>query len=184
MSLIHIKQRIYRCAIVLFAVALSTTLTNNAVYANDNGSSTKNSVETLKRDLLELNKELFIFEEELLFPANTQVAIFISQDAGLLFKMDHAKVLLNNKAVNYHLYTDNELNALSRGAVHRIHTDNLNQGKHKLVIVLGGHGPKGREFKRAAELEFEKSTGTQYIELRIVANTKNQQPEFEFNVWD
>ena len=117
MSLIHIKQRIYRCAIVLFAVALSTTLTNNAVYANDNGSSTKNSVETLKRDLLELNKELFILEEELLFPANTQVAIFISQDAGLLFKMDHAKVLLNNKAVNYHLYTDNELNALSRGAV-------------------------------------------------------------------
>lgn len=184
MSLIHIKQTIYHCVTTLFVVALSITLTNNTAYANDNNSTTKKSVETLKRDLLELNKELFILEEELLFPGNTQVAVFISQDAGLLFKMDHAKVLLNNKVVNYHLYTDNELNALSRGAVHRIHTGNLNQGKHKLVIIFGGHGPKGREFKRATELDFEKSTGSQYIELRIVANTKNQQPEFEFNVWD
>lgn len=180
MLLIRVKQTTYYCLIMLLVLATASHIAN----ANEQSPAAEKSIEALKADLLELNKELFILEEELFFPGNTQVAVFISHDAGLLFKMDFAKVLINNKAVNYHLYTNNELDALSRGAVHRIHTDNLNQGQHKLVIIFGGFGPKGREFKRAAELDFEKSTGSQYIELRISANIKNQQPEFQFKVWD
>ena len=180
MFLIQTTKLVHYFALVLLVSMLSIQESG----ASEDKKTTVESVEILKRDLLDLNKELFILEEELLFPANTQVAIFISQDSGNTFKMDHAKVLLNNKAVNYHLYTENELDALSRGAVHRIHTINLNQGDHKLVIIFGGFGPKGREYKLAAELDFKKSTGTQFIELRILANSKSQQPEFEFNVWN
>ena len=32
--------------------------------------------------MVDLNKDLFILEEELLFPANTQVAVFLSVDVG------------------------------------------------------------------------------------------------------
>jgi len=184
MFLFQINKPTLYFAILLLAAFLASMLSSHVVNANEENNTSLESVEILKRDLLELNKELFILEEELLFPANTQVAIFISQDSGTAFKMDHAKVLLNNKAVNYHLYTENELDALSRGAVHRIHTINLNQGDHKLTIIFGGFGPMGREYKLAAELDFKKTTGTQFIELRILANSKSQQPEFEFNVWN
>src|SRR5882724_8065483 len=35
-------------------------------------------VQSLKKEVLDLNRELFTLEEELLFPANTQVAVFVS----------------------------------------------------------------------------------------------------------
>ena len=38
------------------------------------------TVQDLKKDVVDLNKELFVLEEELLFPANTQVAVFVSMD--------------------------------------------------------------------------------------------------------
>ncbi|MFT3929972.1 MAG: hypothetical protein QM709_06705 [Spongiibacteraceae bacterium] len=36
----------------------------------------------IKKQALELNRDLFSLEEELLFPANTQVAVFVSLDTG------------------------------------------------------------------------------------------------------
>src|SRR5688500_14665630 len=43
------------------------------------------TVQDLKKDVVDLNKELFVLEEELLFPANTQVAVFVSMDIGEFF---------------------------------------------------------------------------------------------------
>ena len=39
-------------------------------------------IQGLKKDVVDLNKDLFVLEEELLFPANTQVAVFVSMDVG------------------------------------------------------------------------------------------------------
>ena len=39
-------------------------------------------VQSLKKEVLNLNRDLFLLEEELLFPANSQVAFFISMDVG------------------------------------------------------------------------------------------------------
>ena len=46
------------------------------------------SVQDLKKDVVDLNRELFVLEEELLFPANTQVAVFVSMDIGEFFALD------------------------------------------------------------------------------------------------
>ena len=42
-------------------------------------------VQDLKKEVLDLNRDLFLLEEELLFPANSQVAFFISMDVGEYF---------------------------------------------------------------------------------------------------
>src|SRR5687768_9929286 len=46
------------------------------------------TVQDLKKDVVDLNRELFVLEEELLFPANTQVAVFVSMDIGEFFALD------------------------------------------------------------------------------------------------
>jgi hypothetical protein len=38
--------------------------------------------------VIDLNRDLFVLEEELLFPANTQVAVFVSMDVGDFFALD------------------------------------------------------------------------------------------------
>ena len=45
-------------------------------------------VQGLKKDVVDLNRDLFVLEEELLFPANTQVAVFLSMDVGDFFALD------------------------------------------------------------------------------------------------
>ncbi|HEV8443094.1 MAG TPA: hypothetical protein VGQ27_06420, partial [Steroidobacteraceae bacterium] len=57
------------------------------------------TVQDLKKDVVDLNKELFMLEEELLFPANTQVAVFVSMDIGEFFALDSLTLKIDNKEV-------------------------------------------------------------------------------------
>lgn len=141
-------------------------------------------VEALKRDVLELNRELFILEEELLFPSSTQVQFFLSLDVGEFFALDAVKLEVNGEPVAAHLYTPQELEALRRGAVQRLHTANLARGKHPVMAVFTGKGPNGRDYRRAAETTVDKGLGPQYLELRIRDSEARQQPEFDIRRWE
>jgi hypothetical protein len=72
-------------------------------------------VQDLKAEIIRLNRDLLILEEELLFPAGTQVAVFVSMDVGKLFELESVQVKLNDKVVAQHLYTGLEVQALHRG---------------------------------------------------------------------
>jgi hypothetical protein len=139
--------------------------------------------QTLKQDVMELNRDLLALEEELLFPANTQVAVFVSMDVGNLFDLDAVEVKLDDKVVAHYLYTQREIEALRRGGVHRLYLGNLRTGKHELVAFFTGKGPHGRDYRRGATLEFDKQTDPKYIELQIRDVTRNLQPEFRVKEW-
>ncbi len=140
-------------------------------------------VQDVKGDVIRLNRDLLVLEEELLFPANTQVALFVSMDVGKLFSLDSVQVTLDDKVVSNYLYTPLEVQALHRGGVQRIHMGNLKSGEHTLTAFFTGKGPHERDYKRGTSLKFEKSTGAKYIELRIKDSTGKLQPEFDVKVW-
>src|SRR5262245_25167239 len=85
-------------------------------------------LQDVKNQVLELNRDLFILEEELLFPTNTQVAVFVSVDAGEFFALDSVEVKIDDKLVTHYLYTEKQADALRRGGVHRIYVGNLRTG--------------------------------------------------------
>lgn len=136
-------------------------------------------VQGLKQEVLDLNRDLFVLEEELLFPANTQVAVFLSMDVGEFFQLDSVQLKLDNKVVTNYLYTERENAALLRGGVHRLYLGNLRTGKHELVAVFIGKGTHERDYKRATTLVFDKQTEPKYIELKVRDIEKKLQPEFE-----
>jgi hypothetical protein len=140
-------------------------------------------IQEVKADVIRLNRDLLILEEELLFPANTQVAIFVSMDVGKLFSLDSVRVKLNDKDVAAYLYTPAEVQALHRGGVQRVYLGNLKAGTHELVAFFTGKGPQDRDYKRGATLRFDKGTQPKYIELQIKDSTGKLQPEFEIKVW-
>ncbi len=141
-------------------------------------------VQGLKKEVLDLNRDLFMLEEELLFPANTQVAVFLSFDVGQFFELDSVQLRVDNKEVTNYLYTEREVAALNRGGVHRIYLGNLKTGKHELVAFFTGKGPHARDYKRGANLVFEKGVGAKYLELRISDRASAQQPEFTVKEWE
>lgn len=141
-------------------------------------------VQDLKREVLELNRDLFILEEELLFPANTQVTVFLSLDVGTLFALDSVELEIDGKQVASHLYTPREVDALVRGGVQKLFVGNLRTGEHELVARFTGKGPHGRDYRRGTTYEFEKSLGTKYVELQISDGERKQQPEFVAREWE
>jgi len=141
-------------------------------------------VQALKKEVVELNKDLFVLEEELLFPANTQVAVFVSLDVGSFFAVDSVTLKLDDKEVANYLYTARESEALLRGGVHRMYLGNLKVGEHELVAFFTGKGPHERDYKRGATLNFEKGIGAKYLELQISDRVRKQQPEFVVKEWE
>lgn len=141
-------------------------------------------VQALKKEVLDLNRDLFLLEEELLFPANSQVAFFISMDVGEYFELDSVQLKINGKEVANYLYTEREAGALVRGGVHRLHMANLKTGDHELVAIFTGSGPNARDYRRGATLDFNKGIGAKYMELEITDRVAKQQPEFVIREWE
>ncbi|MDJ0794474.1 MAG: AraC family transcriptional regulator [Woeseiaceae bacterium] len=141
-------------------------------------------VQSLKKEVLDLNRDLFLLEEELLFPANSQVAFFISMDVGEYFELDSVQLKIDGKEVANYLYTAREADALIRGGVHRVHMANLKTGEHELIAIFTGKGPHVRDYRRGATVTFDKGIGAKYLELEITDRVKKQQPEFEIKEWE
>ena len=140
-------------------------------------------VQQAKSDVIKLNRDLLVLEEELLFPASTQVALFVSMDVGKLFELDSVQIKLDDKLVANHLYTPLEVEALHRGGVQRLYLGNLKSGTHEIVAFFTGKGPHERDYKRGATIKFDKGTGAGYVELRIKDSLGKLQPEFDVKTW-
>lgn len=140
-------------------------------------------IQDLKKSVVSLNKNLRVLEEDLLFPADTQLTVFLAMDVGKFFKLDSVRLKIDGKDVTSHIYTDKELFALSKGGTHRLHVTNLSIGNHTLTAFFTGTGPNGREYKRGTSLKFEKSSGAKYVELTVTDSTMKLQPEFAIAQW-
>ncbi|CAA0099176.1 Uncharacterised protein [BD1-7 clade bacterium] len=140
-------------------------------------------LESLKKEVIGLNRDLFILEEELLYPEDTQITVFVSMDTGNLFQLDSVKLTLNGEVITHYLYTDRQIDALYRGGIQRLLTTNLKQGDHELVAVFIGKGPNDRDYKRAHTLNFDKQDDAHFIELRIVDDSATAQPTFDIKQW-
>lgn len=173
-------------------VAIATLAFSGVAVAQDAGEATSREefrgldqdVQNLKKQVLDLNRDLFLLEEELLFPANSQVAFFISMDVGEYFELDSVNIKIDGKEVANYLYTVREADALIRGGVHRVHMANLKTGEHELIAIFTGKGPHVRDYRRGATMSFNKGIGAKYVELEITDRVRKQQPEFVIKEWE
>ena len=163
---------------------------SSSALAVDSGSNAKQTrtldakVQALKKEVKSLNRDLFILEEELLFPSSTQLAVFVSVDVGNFFRLDSVQLKIDNKIVANHLYTKRELGALERGGVQRLYLGNVKSGEHELIAIFIGPGPNNREYRRGTTLKFNKGSAAKFMELKIVDSSGKLQPEFVVKEWE
>lgn len=176
-------MRLSLLLLLVFCTPLIHAQAVNENSASDKPSSVDQQIEALKQQVLELNRDLFILEEELLYPAETQLAVYLSMDIGKFFQLDSVKLTVDDDVVTHYLYTERQQDALARGGVQRLYMGNIKQGEHELVAVFVGRGPNGRDFRRGATLKFVKQDSSKQIELVINDDTSTQQPEFVVKEW-
>lgn len=173
-----------RTALIACAVAMAPALAAETVStAKSDFGSLDRRIQDVKSEVMQLNRDLMVLEEELLFPASTQVAVFVSMDVGKLFALESVQVKLDDKEVANYLYTPAEIEALHRGGVQRLYLGNLRAGQHELVAFFTGKGPHARDYRRGATVKFDKGTDPKYVELKIKDSSGNLKPEFDVKVW-
>ncbi len=167
-----------------FAQTAAPAVASPPAAAQAAGGGVDGQVQSLKSDVLDLNRDLFVLEQELLYPANTQVAVFVSMDAGTFFALDSVQLKIDGKEVANYLYTPRETHALVQGGVQRLYVGNLKVGKHQLVAFLTGKGPHALDYTRGATLDFQKDIGAKYLELTITDDQRKLQPQFRIKDWE
>ena len=127
-------------------------------------------VQEIKTDVLSIAAELNQLEEKLLYPSDTQIAIFVSVAKGEKFRLDAVDIELDGKLVAHHLYTFKELEALQKGGVQRIHVGNARTGEHALKVTVIGKSEGGSDFRKDESFNIAKNIGPKLVGV-VVAGT-------------
>ncbi len=168
--------------LLAIGISFSSFVSYGAEPVNNNGTLST-ELEDIKSQVLQLNRELFILEEDLLFPASTQVAVFVSVDVGRFFTIDSVELKMNEKNVAGFLYTDRQRKALEQGGIQRIYLGNLKMGKHQLTAIFTGVDGEGRAAQRAVTHQFEKDDETIMIELKVEDNQSSYRANIHAEEW-
>jgi len=139
--------------------------------------------EQLKKEMIQLNRELYQFEEDLLYPANSQLAVFLSLSSDSSFVLDSIELRLDDKMVSTYLYKKAEIVALKKGGIQRIYLGSLSDGRHKLTAQFNGQGSNNRYFRRKKALSFNKEHDAKYIQMTISESSTTREPLFKVKQW-
>jgi len=168
--------------VICLALCVFSTMAEESVSKPTTGSLAQ-ELEDIKSQVLSLNRDLFILEEDLLFPASTQVAVFVSVDVGRFLTLDSVELKINEKNVAGFLYTQRQRKALEQGGIQRLYVGNLKVGEHQLTAIFSGVDGEGRSVKRAVTHDFEKDDETVMIELKVQDNTGSYRADVKVEEW-
>jgi hypothetical protein len=188
-----------RAALVIIAFFV-TSSANSAEPSTSTAIDSKSldeQVQDIKTDVLAIAAELNNLEEKLIFPSNTQIAVFVSfdssdqnvdsadeQDEGTHrhLPIDSARISIDGEPVSQHVYTFKELDALRRGGVQRIYTGNLRTGKHSLSVAIASSRDEGKTTEEVVTFEFEKEVDPKSLGV-VLRGQSNGKPQITIENW-
>jgi hypothetical protein len=135
-------------------------------------------VQEIKTDVLGIAAELNRLEEKLLYPSNTQLAVFVSIAEGETFRLDSMQINIDGQLASHYLYGFKELDALQHGGVQRIYTGNLPTGGHEIAVSINGKTTGGDDFGSTETFSFDKG-----IEPKLLGIALNGPKAISLGEW-
>ncbi len=160
-----------RAVILGIAVFLLSVTAHGQEIPKEQIKGLDEQVQETKSDVLAIAAELNQLEEKLLYPSNTQVAVFVSLASGETFRLDSVEIQLDGKPVARHLYSFKELEALQKGGVQRIYTGNVRSGEHDLQVFVAGKTGGGADFQKSEHFKVNKDVGPRIVGLTLTARS-------------
>jgi len=136
--------------------------------AKEQMQSLDEQVQEIKSDALSIAAELSGLEEKLLYPSNTQVAVFVSLADGEAFRLDSVQIQIDSEPVAHYIYSFKELEALQKGGVQRIYTGNIPTGEHQLEVSVAGKRSDGKEVGASESFSFRKDVEPKLVAITLV----------------
>ena len=122
----------------------------------DDMRSLDGQVQEIKSDVLSIASDLDVLEERLLYPSDTQLAVFLAMADDEDFRLDAVQIAVDGQPATHYIYSFKELDALRNGGVQRIYTGNVATGNHELSVTMTGKLKSGKDFSQTDSFSFAK----------------------------
>ena len=139
-------------------------------------------VQEIKSDVLSISAELGRLEEKLLYPSDTQVAVFVALAPQDQARLDAVRVQIDGQLVAHYIYSFKELDALRRGGVQRLYVGNVASGDHTIAVQVDGKATGGTDFSRQEQFTFNKGVGPKMVGLTVAGPDSGRAP-IELGNW-
>lgn len=160
-----LSQLLVGAMLALFAAAFAPASLAETV-SKEQIKGVDEQVQDIKSDVLGIAAELNQLEEKLLYPSNTQVAVFVALAPGAKFRLDSVEIRIDGKVTAYYLYTFKELDALQHGGVQRVYTGNIQQGAHDLQVSFAGKAG-GSDYRKDAQFKITKDVAPKLVQITL-----------------
>lgn len=149
-------SRLHRIAVLLLLGSHLPAIAAADTSGGDDIRSLDGQVQDIKSDVLNIASELGLLEERLLYPTNTQVALFVAVERDESFRLDSVQIEIDGELATHHIYSFQELEAMRKGGVQRVYTGNIVTGDHDLRVTVLGKHENGDDFSVSDSFTFSK----------------------------
>src|SRR5690554_276222 len=122
----------------------------------------------LNADMALIERDVSALEQNLLFPPVTRTKVFLSLAADADFTLRSVSLRLDNREQSFHVYSQQEVDALRLGGIQSLWEGNVALGKRTLLAKFEGVDRRSESVKGEASLSFEKAIEGRALELQIV----------------
>lgn len=140
-------------------------------------------IQLLKREVLELNRDIRLLEEAVLYPAEQRLVVFVSLSDNTSSRLNRVSITRGGQLLAGHEYSAEEAAALQAGSVHRLYEGRLEPGSHYLDIVLDGVKADGEAFAAKTLAKISKRAAPRFLELQLVPGGDGQPPGIAVKAW-
>jgi hypothetical protein len=156
-------------ALAMLAALLGASSATAQASSQEEMRSLDEQVQEIKSDVLGIARDLTLLEERLLYPSNTQLAVFVGLESTDDFRLDAVRLEIDGELVAHYIYSFKELEALQNGGVQRVYTGNVMTGAHDLTVAVSGMLDNGREITGSETFTFDKGVDPELLGLTLSA---------------
>ncbi|WP_417514964.1 AraC family transcriptional regulator [Marinobacter sp.] len=146
-------------------------------------SSIDEEIAGLKAEVSAHADAVFQFEQKVLHPVDTRLAVFLTLASRDGLALDSVELFVNGKPAASHLYTSKENASLQHGSTQQLFTGNLANGEHELKVVITARAANDRFVRRESSHRFQKRPGTLRLQMALEARAPDFEPRVSFVEW-
>lgn len=154
---------------LLLTALFTATLTSAQAeeLSNDDIRSLDDQVQEAKSVALSIAAEINMLEERLLYPAGTQLTIYLSIAQRTDVQPSAVELWIDGEITTNHVYRSKELEALHKGGIQKLYAGNTTEGSHELRVTITGNLDDGAEFTQTRQHVFTKGVESRALIISL-----------------
>ena len=175
------RRAVSRRVVVLLVALLAAPAVFAQEVSKQHMQGLDEQVQEIKSDVLRIAAELGRLEERLLYPSNTQLAVFVSLAEGETLRLDSVQIRIDGQPVARHVYSFKEVEALQKGGMQRLYTGNVPTGEHRLDVSIAGKRD-GKDVSAAETFTFSKDVEPKLVGITLMGGDSGT-PSLQLGDW-